>query len=95
MWREKGDDLRHNRKLMGRSEEVRQRTSETLKENYKNDPSIRLKISQAGKGKMKSVETREKMKEAMTNRMNTPEYWETLRKIIDGKKEGILFWKRR
>lgn len=70
MWEEKGDQLRKERKERGMSLESREKISQSLKDMFKNKPEIRQKISNAGKGRIVSEETRLRMKEAQKIRFN-------------------------
>jgi group I intron endonuclease len=73
-WQMKGEKYRQDRKEKGRSEESKQKVSETLKQLFKDRPEIREKISQGNLGKKRSEEARENYRQANRRRLNDPEY---------------------
>ena len=72
-WNLKGEQYRRERKERGRTEESKQKTSETLKELFKK-PELREKISQGNKGKKRTEEAKERYRQASQQRINNPEY---------------------
>jgi group I intron endonuclease len=72
-WNLKGEQYRRERKERGRTEESKQKTSETLKELFKK-PELREKISQGNKGKKRSEESKERYRRASQQRIINPEY---------------------
>jgi len=80
-WEENGEKWRKERAEAGRSEEAKAKTSETLLRVFQERPEIRELISKTHKGKKKSDETRERMKDAMQIRMQNPEFMDSLRSL--------------
>ncbi len=73
-WKLKGEQYRKERKERGRTEESKQKTSETLKELFKNKPELHEKISQGNKGKKRTEESKERYRQASQQRITNPEY---------------------
>lgn len=73
-WDLKGDQYRKERKERGRTEESKQKVSETLKELFKNNTELREKISQGNKGKKRTEESLERYRQASQKRIKNPEY---------------------
>jgi len=64
MWSEKGQQLKAERRERGTSQETKNKISKSIKELFDKNPDIKLKISEAGKGRVTSLETRLKQSES-------------------------------
>jgi len=71
MWAEKGEQLRAERRERGQSQETKLKISTSIKELFDKNPDIKLKISEAGKGRTTSVET--KLKQSHSQKLR----WES------------------
>jgi group I intron endonuclease len=94
-WEENGEKWRAAAKERGRTEDQKARTSATLIKLFSENPGIKQKISEAHKGKKKSDETRERMKDAMQVRMQNPEFMESLRSLGERLRKKVYQFNQR
>jgi group I intron endonuclease len=89
MWNERGQELRLDRQLRGRSEESKKKVSETLRRNYQERPEIRERISKSTKGFPKSEETKERMRLAIQRMRQEPDYKEKMSLRAQSKRKPV------